>query len=203
MGDDPAAVAANRQRLADDLGLVAPTGWVWLHQDHTARVVVVDRVPDVPPVADGVVTTTPGLPVAALSADCTLILLEAPGAVAAVHGGWKGLAAGIVDAAVAAMRSVGAEPTRAVLGPCARPAHYEFGEDLLERFTEQFGPSVAARTVEDTPALDLGEVVRIALDREGVSLEDSGIDTITSPDHFSHRREGETGRQALVAWMDP
>jgi hypothetical protein len=88
---------------------------------------------------------------------------------------------------------------RAVLGPCVHAERYEFGAADLERLVRRFGPSVAGITEWGTPAFDLPEAVRLALRRAGV-IELVDVDTCTalSHDHFSHRRDGVTGRQAVV-----
>ncbi len=86
-----------------------------------------------------------------------------------------------------------------MLGPCVHPGRYEFGADLLERLVTKLGPEVAARTDVGTPALDIPAAVRLSLARAGVDqLDDVGVCTAASPDHFSHRRDGVTGRQAVV-----
>jgi YfiH family protein len=166
---------------------------------HGDVVVVVDAPPAVSPVADAAVTTTVGLPLVVLTADCAPIALVAPHAIGVVHAGWPGLEQGIIGEAVDALKARSPGPVRAVLGPCIQPEQYEFGADLLERLVERLGPEVAARTAEGAPALDIPAAVRLSLVRAGVSeLTDVGVCTSASPDHFSHRRDGVTGRQAVV-----
>ncbi len=206
VGDDAAAVAANRRMLAS--GLVAripsipddPEEWVWLRQVHGSRVVTGDAVVGSTPEADASVTGSRGLPLVVLTADCAPIAIANDDAVGVVHAGWLGLELGVIDAAVGALRSVGKGPVRAVLGPCIHPAHYEFGADLLARLTARLGADVAAQTVDGAPALDVPMAVRRSLERVGVdSCEAVDVCTFSSPDHFSHRRDGITGRQAVVA----
>jgi len=85
------------------------------------------------------------------------------------------------------------------LGPCVHPGRYEFGSDLLARLVDHLGPEVASVTDAGTPALDIPAAVRVSLHRAGVEeLTDVGVCTASSPDHFSHRRDGVTGRQAVV-----
>jgi YfiH family protein len=205
VGDEPDAVAENRRGLARELahegdGVPAdPREWVWLHQVHGADVVTVDAAPAAPPAADAAVTTIVGLPLVVLVADCAPIALTAPGGVAVVHAGWCGLEAGVIERAVAALRDVGGDPVTAVLGPCIHPAHYEFGADLLDRIAAGVGPEVVARTHDGRPALDVPAGVRVALAKVGVDdVIDVGVDTATSPDHYSARHEGTTGRQGVV-----
>ena len=206
VGDDPGAVAENRRALARELELRDPDGWVWLRQVHGAGVVAVDSPQGVaPPEADAAVTTMPGLPLVVLTADCAPIALCAGDAIAVVHAGWPGLLAGVIGIAVERLRAFGSGGAiRAVLGPCVHPARYEFGDADLARLVERFGDAVAARTDDDRPALDIPAAVRVALaERDVTDLDDVGVCTSASPDHFSHRRDGLTGRQALGAVLDP
>jgi copper oxidase (laccase) domain-containing protein len=134
-----------------------------------------------------------------LVADCAPIALVAGDAVAAVHCGWRGLKAGVIPAAVQAVRTLGRPPVRAVVGPCISPAHYEFGAEELDQVTRRIGPVVRSRTEAGAPALDLRAGVAAALASAGV-VDRSDVDVCTyeSADHFSHRRDGVTGRQALI-----
>jgi YfiH family protein len=201
VGDDPAAVAVNRSRAADaDSALPAdPAHWVWLRQVHGRTVVTVTEPPAAPPAADAAVTASAGLPLVVMAADCAPIALAAAGAVAVVHAGWPGLEHGVIGAAVDALRAVSGGPVHAVLGPCIHPARYEFGADLLARLVGELGAGVAATTDAGTPALDIPAAVRVSLARTGVEhVTDLGICTSASPDHFSHRRDGVTGRHAVV-----
>jgi copper oxidase (laccase) domain-containing protein len=135
-----------------------------------------------------------------VTADCAPIVLANDRAVAVVHAGHRGLAAGVVEAAVARIRAAGEGEVHAFLGPCIRPARYEFGPADLARLVDVFGPGVASRTDDGKPAFDIPEAVRIALDRAGVArVDDCGICTAVTPDYFSYRRDGATGRQATIA----
>ena len=199
-------MAENRTRAA---GVVAgcppdPRGWVWLRQVHGCDVVSVDAPPATPPIADAAVTTRAGLPLVVLTADCAPVALLAPDAVAVAHAGWPGLEQGVLGAAVAALRACSDGPIRAVLGPCIHPARYEFGADLLARLVARLGPEVAARTDAGAPALDIPAAVRRSLEQAGVDdLDDVGVCTAASLDHFSYRRDGVTGRQAMVVVRTP
>ena len=147
-------------------------------------------------------TDRPGLPLVVLVADCAPIALVGGRAVGVVHAGWQGLERGVVERAVTAVRAVDGDTdgaVRAVLGPCIRPGRYEFGTVDLDRLVARFGPAVAATTDWDTPALDLPAAITVALAGVGVTdVVDAGVCTSASPDHFSHRRDGTTGRQAVV-----
>lgn len=198
VGDASDAVAENRARAAERAGMGRPDVWACLNQVHGTDVVSFDS-PDTEPDADASVTTAVGLPLVILTADCAPLAIVADGAVAAVHAGWAGLEAGVVERAVEAVRAVAPGPLRAVLGPCIHPERYEFGAELLERLVTRFGTDVAAVTREGTPALDIPAAVRIALQSAGVDvLDDVGICTASSADYFSYRRDGATGRQAML-----
>jgi polyphenol oxidase len=203
--DVPELVAENRRRLAAALAPAVPPDpdeWVWLHQVHGADVAVVDAAPTQTPVVDAVVTATPRLPLVVLTADCAPVAIATDDAVAVVHAGWPGLLAGVLEAAVTRLRTVGRGPVRAVLGPCVHPARYEFGAADLDRMAAALGEGVRSRTKSGQPALDIPAAVRAALDRVGVDeVADCDVCTSASPDHFSHRRDGPTGRQGLVAFL--
>ena len=226
VGDDPDAVAENRRRLAADFGDAAHE-WVWLRQVHGDGVLVLGDAPDrsgearaagaasdsggpgaapAPPAADAAVTARPGVALCVQVADCAPIALVGDRAVGVVHAGWEGLERGVVARAVDALR-IEDEPgatVRAVLGPCICAGRYEFGADDLARLVERFGPSVSATTEWGTPAFDLPAAVRLELERAGVDdLVDVALCTASSPDHFSYRRDGVTGRQAVVAVLEP
>jgi YfiH family protein len=205
VGDELDAVARNRRWLARALGEVPPDprAWVWMRQVHGATVVTVDRAPAAPPDADAAITGSTGLPLVVLVADCAPVALVAPGAIGVVHAGWAGLEQGVIARAVEDLRRRGGGPVRAVLGPCVHPTNYEFGAELLGRLVNRFGSEVAALTSAGQPALDVPRCVRVALDVAGVGdFHDVGICTAASPDYFSARAEGITGRQAVVVVRD-
>lgn len=191
-------MAENRRRIAHELDGSHDAHWAWVRQVHGARVVHVDT-PGGAGDGDALVTTGTGVSLVVLVADCAPIALVAGDAVAAVHCGWRGLMAGVIDAAVQAIGGRGASSVRAVVGPCISPAHYEFGVAELEKVAHQIGPVVRSRTEEGTPALDLRAGVAAALAGAGVvDRADVDVCTYESANHFSHRRDGMTGRQALI-----
>lgn len=206
VGDDPAAVAANRARLAAELGL-PPERVVWMEQLHTRTVTVVDGPVEAPvPATDALVTATPGLALAVLTADCVPILLsdDEAGVVAAVHAGRVGARIGIVPAVLAAMTSLGARPERigALLGPAASGARYEVPA-AMQQDVEAHLPGSACRTERGTPGLDLRAGITRQLREAGIGAV--AVDprcTIGDESLFSHRRGAPTGRLASVIWMD-
>jgi YfiH family protein len=203
VGDDPAAVAANRGRLARAAKL-EPDRLVWMQQVHGAAVATVDGPrPEPVPETDALVTATPGLALVVLVADCVPVLLAAPAAVAAVHAGRAGAAAGVVPAAVAAWVAAGADlaASDALLGPAVCGACYEVPAAMRDE-VEAALPGSATTTRGGTPGLDL----RAGLARQltGLGVARVVLDprcTAEDPTLFSHRRDGTTGRQAGLVWL--
>jgi copper oxidase (laccase) domain-containing protein len=143
------------------------------------------------------------VPLVVQTADCAPVALATDDALGVVHAGWPGLLAGVIEVAVDALRSIGTGPVRAALGPCVHVDDYEFGRADLDRVVAALGPSVEGRTRRGAPALDVPAAVSAALRRAGVDeLTDVDRCTFTSPEYFSYRRDGVTGRQALVAVLD-
>ena len=156
VGDDPARVLENRRRLAAALG-ARPADFVFARQVHGAGVRIVGeadrgsgafRLDDAIADTDALVTTSPGVVLAILTADCVPIVLHDPvaGVLACVHAGWRGTVARVCAAAVAAMTSLGSRPADVIagLGPAASPARYQVGPDVHHAVTQAFGPAAAA-----------------------------------------------------------
>ena len=204
-GDDPAAVAENRRRIGASLGGAAadPEAWTCLHQVHGAgvHVAVGPQPPGRLPQADASVSAEAGAVLSILTADCAPVALVAPGVVGAVHAGWRGLAAGVVEAAVTRVTERAGRPPAAVLGPCIHPCCYEFSPGDLALVSGRLGPGVEGRTAAGNLALDVPAAVRLALHGAGVEeITDLGVCTACSSRHFSHRRDGRTGLQAMLVW---
>lgn len=207
VGDDPAAVAANRARVARELG-VGEDRLVWMEQVHGAAVAVVDG-PQAGPVAatDAVVTTSTDLVLCVLTADCVPVLLTDPvaGVVAAVHAGREGVRKGVLPATLSAMASRGARARHvtALLGPAVCGACYEVPE-AMQAEVAAVTPAAAVRTRQGTPGLDLRAGLAEVLARAGVTevVHDPRC-TVEDPQLFSHRRDGVTGRQAGLVWLSP
>ena len=205
--DEPAAVLRNRELLAQAAGL--PSAPRWLHQVHGAGVVRFDDVDGGgEPEADAAVTATPGTVLAILTADCLPVLLAAADGseVGAAHAGWRGLADGVLEATVAAMRSAPAR-LRAWLGPAAGPQRYEIGADVRDAFlaVDAAAEAAFAATRPGHWRVDLYALARQRLARAGVRadhIHGGGLCTISEPDRFySHRRDRRTGRMATLIWM--
>lgn len=203
VGDDPVAVTENRRRAAAHLG-DAPV--VWMRQVHGRSVARVEgpqdaAVPDV----DALVTTTPGLALGVLVADCVPVLLAGPGVAAVAHAGRKGLQLGVVPAVLAALGELGVAPEQltAQLGPSACGACYEVPAAMREEVAAS-APEAFATTRAGTPGLDIRAGLVGQLRSAGVAgIDVSDICTIESPDHFSYRRDGVTGRTAGLVRCTP
>jgi polyphenol oxidase len=205
VGDDPADVAANRERLAREIG-VDGGRLVWMNQVHGTRVQVVDGPRDAPVAeTDALVTTVPGLVLCVLVADCVPVLLADAdnGVVAAVHAGREGVRQGVVPAALGAMQDLGARPasTSALLGPAVCGADYEVPAAMRAEVA-RIAPAAAVRTRKGTPGLDLRAGLAELLSAAGVGqvVHDPRC-TVEDRRLFSHRRDGVTGRQAGLVWL--
>jgi YfiH family protein len=207
VGDDPAAVTANRHRLADELGL-ARDRLVWMEQVHGRNAEVVDgpRTAAVE-ATDALVTAEPGLALVALCADCVPVLLADPeaGVVGAVHAGRVGARVGVVPSALEAMTKAGAavERIEVLLGPAACGECYEV-PTAMQADVERHLPGSASTTRKGTPGLDIRAGLWQQLADAGVAK--IGVDprcTIEDATLFSHRREGTTGRLAALTWLEP
>ncbi|MBH5334392.1 peptidoglycan editing factor PgeF [Streptomyces pactum] len=205
VGDDPAAVLANRKLAAERLGL-DPAAVVWMNQVHGRDVAVVDGpwTTGEAPAVDAVVTARRGLALAVLTADCTPVLLADPvaGIAGAAHAGRPGLVAGVVPAVVAAMRELGARPERIVArtGPSICGRCYEVPEAMRAAVAEVV-PEAWATTGWGTPSVDVAAGVVAQLTRSGVRIDaSSAVCTRESADHFSYRRDRTTGRLASYVW---
>jgi polyphenol oxidase len=205
-GDAPEAVRENRARLRSVL-CGEPR---WLKQVHGATVVCADDV--VAPVeADASHTSTPGVVAVVMVADCMPVLLaDVDGrCVGVAHAGWRGLAAGVVEATARSMRAAIGDPSAellAYLGPAIGPSHFEVGREVLEAMSVALPRAREAFVPRGEKYLaDLFALGRQALDAVGVSRVFGGQDcTYSDPGRFySYRREATTGRHAALIWIDP
>jgi len=205
VGDDPLAVAANRVALGREYAL--PAAPLWLRQVHGTDVVDADTVAigDVP-TADAVISRSPDRVLAILTADCLPVLFAADdgSVIGAAHAGWRGLAAGVLEATVAAMQ---VDPARLVawVGPAIRQPAFEVGEEVHEAFVG-CDPRAAAAFLPSTRAghfrCDLALLARLRLAGTGLDrVADCGVCTFADATRFySHRRGSPTGRVATLLW---
>ncbi|QJE02636.1 peptidoglycan editing factor PgeF [Massilia forsythiae] len=208
VGDDPAAVAANRARLQACL----PGRPAWISQVHGADVVDAASVQPGAPVrsGDASIATAPGVVCAILTADCLPVLFAGLDGkvVGAAHAGWRGLAGGVLGATLAAMRAAGAGEITAWLGPAIGPDAFEVGEDVLQAFEIALpgGCADAFRSLPGKPGKYLADMYLLArrmLARDGVTrVHGGGRCTFGERDVFySYRRDGVSGRQASLIWF--
>ena len=201
-GDDVDAVAGNRRMLERALQL--PSSPRWLKQVHG---IAVARQPGFDePEADAAVSDVPGTVLAILTADCLPVVFAAHDGceIAVAHAGWRGLAAGMLEATVAAMRTP-ASALMAWLGPAAGPDAYEVGVEVFDAFVSRDRAAEAA-FLPTRPGhwnVDLYALARRRLAAAGVmQVHGGGLCTISDPQRFfSHRRDGRGGRIATLAWM--
>jgi YfiH family protein len=198
---DPGRAAANRTAVSEALGI--PKEWVTARQVHGRGVVCADVAGVQPQEADAVVVREPHRPAAVLVADCVPIALSGPGVAVAVHAGWRGLCAGVIEAAVA---TAGPSPgLSAWIGPCIGPCCFEVGAEVPEQFAARHPAAQDCRErVDGTLRFDLRRAAAAVLGACGVEVA-GGLDvpcTCCDPRFFSHRRDGRLDRQALVTWVE-
>jgi hypothetical protein len=209
VGDDATAVEGNRCALRAAAGL--PAEPAWLEQVHGICVTDLDSPGPTGP-SDAAVTRQPGRVCAILTADCLPVLLTgaAGDRVGAAHAGWRGLAGGVIEATV---RALGGAPGEllAWLGPAIGPRHFEVGAEVREEFLRRAGvgdsaadetafvPNARGRYMADLYALARRRLLRLGVER----IYGGGECTYTDEArYFSHRREGRTGRQATLIWLE-
>jgi polyphenol oxidase len=203
VGDESDAVDANRRRLMSAASL--PAEPAWLSQVHGAHAADLDAgLPSGG--VDAAFTRQPGRVCAILTADCLPILLAAASGsvVAAVHAGWRGLAAGVIEAAVGALEPK-PEELLAWLGPAIGPEHFEVGAEVREALLRAdpaggaaFAPNARGRFMADLPTLARRRLAALGLTR----IYGSAECTYSQPDrYFSYRRDGRCGRQATLIWL--
>lgn len=217
VGDDQADVLANRARVAAALGN-SLDDFVFCQQSHQPNVQIVTEehrglgarsTGDAIAATDALVTAVPGITLAVLAADCVPLVLFDPVArvLACVHAGWGGTVRGVTPATVAAMRTLGAEPSRIVagIGPAIHPDRYQVGADVAELARQAFGDRVDAVIRPDGTGkwlFDLWQANALQLITAGLPADQvhiAGRDTGPGTPFFSHRSEAPTGRFAAVA----
>lgn len=219
LGDGTTVHVEMTDRSHGDLGIDAdPDGllvrrravielpWTTLRQVHSRGVIEVE-VPGVGAGREGdaVVAWCRGAAVAVQVADCAPVaLVHEQGGIAAVHAGWRGLAEGVVEAALETLQGRGGGRVDAVVGACIHAECYRFGRSDLDRLVERWGPGVEARTSAGEPALDLPAAVDGELARLGVAVR-ARLGGCTACEGggrrwWSHRARADTARQAMVVW---
>lgn len=205
VGDELNSVLAKRKELRDGLNL--PAEPVWLEQVHGVEIYSIDsKVDSSVPVADGSFTVLPGAICCVMTADCLPVLLtnKEGSWVSAIHAGWRGLADGILQKAVALYHR---EPEEIIawLGPAISQKHFEVGSEVRDNFVQQniqFEKAFIA-TENSKFMADLYLIARIILQDAGVAVYGGNFCTYhQESDFYSYRRDGETGRMASLIWID-
>lgn len=198
--DRPEAVAENRRRLTDHFSIKP----AWLQQVHGIAVAQAD--PGLVATADASWTATPGIACAAMTADClpALFCNRAGTRVAAAHAGWRGLAAGVLEATLDTL-DVPAEDVLVWLGPAIGPKAFEVGPEVREVFINQLPEAAEAFVPSDNAGrfmADIYMLARLRLAERGVTaVYGGGFCTVTDPRFFSYRRASRTGRFASLVWL--
>ncbi len=207
VGDEPARVAANRRRLQDALAL--PSGPRWLEQVHGTRIVDLDRAAEQGATAengaaDGAVTAEAGVVAVVMTADCLPVLFcDRQGRrVGVAHAGWRGLAAGVLQAAIEAL-AVPPADLHAWLGPAIGAQAYEVGDEVRAAFGDEDREAAFSANPRGRWQADLYTLARRVLTRSGVtSLHGGGFCTFGDTRFYSHRRQAPCGRFATLIWME-
>jgi YfiH family protein len=215
--DDPAKVAENRHRMAEDLD-VAPDALISVYQVHSPDAVIVEGPwPGERPKADGMATALPGLALAITTADCGPILFADPhaGVIGAAHAGWRGALTGVLENTIAAMESLGAKRKQivAVLGPTISQAAYEVGPDFVTRFTDASTDYKRFFVPGERPEhamFDLPGFIGMRLEAAGIAeFANLGLCTYTNEDYFfsyrrkTHHNEPDYGRLISAITLTP
>lgn len=203
VGDEPKSVAVNRARLQGALGKAVPR---WLQQVHGVRVAVDVDISHAP--ADAAVTGHHNVACTIMTADCLpLIFCDKAGSrVSAAHAGWRGLAAGVLEATVSAMDAA-PHDLMAWMGPAIGPGAYEVGDEVRQAFVTPSLEAAKAFVPGKAPGkwwCDLYQLVRQRLETAGVKhIYGGGFCTYTDRERFfSFRRDGECGRMATLIWLE-
>jgi hypothetical protein len=214
-GEDPALIAENRRRVAD--AVLPGRELTGVYQVHGNRCVVIDDTTDLAarPEADALATRTPGIILGILTADCVPVLFadRDAGVIGAAHAGWKGALAGVTDATLTAMESLGASRANiaAAIGPCIARASYEVDDGFVQRFTadDPANERFFAAAKPGHAMFDIAAYVAARLAAAGVTrIAIGGQDTYAeAEDYFSYRRachkeENSYGRQLSVIGLN-
>src|SRR5437879_5100241 len=206
VGDDSAAVRNNREKTAQELG-IDPDQVVFMRQVHGAEVAyVTEPYGEDPPGLDAMLTDQRGLALGVLAADCTPVLIAdaQAGIIGAAHAGRGGTTAGVVPALARAMAERGADLGRmtVLVGPNACASCYEVSAEIHDEAAAAL-PEARATTRQGTPAFDMRAAITAHLTAVGVTnIQHDNRCTIETPELYSYRREGTTGRFAGYIWLD-
>ncbi|WP_411339238.1 peptidoglycan editing factor PgeF [Sphingopyxis sp. J-6] len=210
-GDDPALIAENRRRVAE--ATLPGAALAGLYQVHGNRCVIIDEDSDLAarPEADALATNRPGILLGILTADCVPVLFadREAGVIGAAHAGWKGAIAGVTDATLDAMESLGArrKDIAAAIGPCIGRASYEVDEGFVQRFLSDdpanerfFAAGRAGHAMFDIAAYVAARLAAAGVTRIAIGGQDTYADAESwfSYRRACHKNENSYGRQLSV-----
>ncbi len=210
VNDDRADVIRNRELLYKQIcetKTIAPVNnWIFLDQVHKNKIISIGNSfnydNENPPQADASVTQLTNQPLVCMTADCGPLVIYSDKSIGVVHASWRTINAEIIESTLEELKYIDPKGKfNAILGPCIHQQHYEFDKDLLDEIAHKQGPHVKGETSDSKPAYDLVGAINHILAEQGIISENLDIDTFASTDYFSYRREGITGRQAVIAWL--
>ncbi|BCD59333.1 MULTISPECIES: peptidoglycan editing factor PgeF [unclassified Nitratiruptor] len=192
VGDNTEDVQKNREILKQKTKL---SQIQFANQIHSDKIVFIDALQD-PPSCDGLITITPNLGLAVMSADCFGVLLyDEKGIIAALHAGRAGTTKKIVTKAIQQMKNLGARNIKAILSPGIHSCCYEVSEQMAQTYPKRF--------IKRNRYLDIAAMIYEQLKDGGVeSIQDYNICTSCNHNYFSYRRDGQTGRFVSLIWME-
>jgi hypothetical protein len=204
VNDEQSDVSANRARLHEKL----PSNAIWLEQIHSNKVIEISANTDLAIIekADALYTNQINVPLAIMTADCLPILLtdQNGGQIAAIHGGWRGLAGGIIENTLACF-DCDSSQILAWLGPAIGPENFEVGQDVVDAFSDLNINYLHAFQVKENGKFhaDIFLLAKQLLNKSGISHITSREQcTFNEPELFySYRREIQTGRMASLIWI--
>ena len=167
--------------------------WAWMSQVHGTSLLEVDG-PGPAGEGDALLTARPGLPLAVRTADCVPIVMHGPGAVAVVHAGWRGLAAGVVERTREVMEQAGLPADRAAIGPAIGPCCYEVGDEVVAAFEGR-----TATTTWGSTSVDLWTDTERRL--AGLVVWRADLCTKCEDEFHSYRGGAGAARQTTVGWL--
>ena len=180
-----------RERISAELGIA--NEWASVRQVHGRTIRRVEG-PGLAGDGDGLITDRSGVPLAIATADCVPIVIEGDASVAVIHAGWRGVAAGVIEAGRSDMEAIGDIPRRAAIGPSIGPCCYEVGDEVIAAIG-----GYASTTTFGTPSVDLWAAAEAQL--VGLDVWRADRCTLTDRACWSYRRDETSKRQVAVAWL--
>ena len=210
VGDNDGDVVRNRELVRNAISkheqISSHSQWSFLNQTHEDKLVLIDENTVIdnaqPPTADASVTRLKDQALVVMTADCGPLVIAGQSIVSVIHASWKTVSAGLIDSVVTELEYLSpGETFRAILGPCIHPQNYEFDEELLDVLAKKLGSHIISKTNDGKPAFNLPEAIKHECVTRNIKFDSVGVDTFSSKNHYSYRRDGVTGRQGVIAWL--